>query len=270
MRIVSWNANCNWNALAAKSGTNKLNYLKETTCFDVAFLMEYPRDLSLKGLAGVVEAQGADIDGAPLDIPFCYPRKQRGHDTRCVGLWLAKDSEVMVEKAVVFFPQSEHQYAFACGYVLKEKGKEYHLVGLWNFPFCPALHGNYLDNCKYMLNSPEIQDFLAFENAILVGDFNITAFHSDGKHEQEREALAAWIQKLNLKWIYGTDGTGNPLPTFFQHKEKSKGQAIDFCAVSGAIASRCKLTYGAFSVFVEIKNGKASHSDHIPLILETL
>ena len=253
MKLISWNSNCNWNT---RNGAWKLELLRrEYPDSDAVFLMEYPNDIKFANYVGVIARNG---------IPGVYPT---GKDTRGVGLFCPEETGSSF-RLRSFLPLREpSELAFACGCEFDCDGRSFRMACVWNYPkIRNGKRGDYLKNALELIDCAG--EFLAGHKSILLGDFNITAFHESGKNSmKEREALARCFASHDLCWL-DAEKPEEEKKTWFMHKDLSKGYAIDFCAVTKSmIGADFKLEYGDPEKFVlRGKNGESA-SDHIPLIL---
>ncbi len=230
MKIAAWNCNCNWNSGKLKWKMDLLN----AKCgeVDVVFLMESPDD-GLHDFHGIVKA---------------YPNATQ--DKRGVGLYLNPNAQGLTARLVHLVPPDE--FAFALGYEITCNAETVNFLGLWNYP----KEQKYGRTWRGLLERSA--DFLRRPNVVLMGDFNIPVSNGSADEKDIAEAFS----KYGLTWIKTTG------PTWYRHKKEKQSYHIDFCAVSPHLEASSHLSTGSFEDFVFRRNGKASASDHLPLILE--
>ena len=259
MRIASWNTNCGWRFKDEKKAQEKVNHLIRTVKnIDLAFLMEHPKCAKLLNAVAIVK-----------DTYFKEGRfeEEVSKDTRTAGLYLPADSAVEIIGHQILAPANIN--SFIMGYVAKWKGEIFHIACLWNYIPKDCKDNDYVRNIGEMLNSS--QNFLQeSKNSILIGDFNISAFHYSRQrkmHEEEYSFLHDKIENgLKLRWL-DCDVPEEKKRTFYPGKGDN-GLAIDFCAVSPSLQKRSELIYGKWEKFVKKEGDKPSFSDHVPLILK--
>lgn len=259
MRLVSWNTNCGWCFNDATKAQAKVDHLVDIEGhFDLAFLMEHPKCSKLFPYgAAIVKDQ---------DFKFGRFDGSASKDTRTVGLYIPSDSKVRIIEHKLLAPAETCSFIF--GYVVEWKGEIYHVACLWNYIPKDCLDNDYKQNVSRMLECSK--DFLrGNKQSILIGDFNIPAFHTSrqrAQHEKERDALHSIIaEDLSLEWL-DYEKSEEEKQTCYISKGNN-GLAIDFCAVSPTLFKRSILQYGKWDNYVRKEGDKPSFSDHVPLIL---